>query len=268
MRSLRLATRSDPPSPETLSRWAEAEAWLGSFGWPTLPTTGGSDLWTDPEWWLVADPTGGTRAVDTLPELMEALVPGPRPEVRAWWSMSDNSLVLNALIDRNLCRTLHGHPLTLVGRDAMAQRERFAAWGDAVRRGNPFPSSQLPPLVPLRGNWPNQFSVVGGNLGAMERLGQTPWRPWPKGRMLLLESLSASAFHAAGRVATLVEDPWWADIGGLILGRFTAADRDDPSWVEGCLSLLAPDLPVARWPLVGHGSDGWTVPLGEELTFL
>jgi muramoyltetrapeptide carboxypeptidase LdcA involved in peptidoglycan recycling len=85
--------------------------------------------------------------------------------------------------------------------------------------------------------------------------------------VLLIESLSAPASQAAARVQAVVEDPWWSDAAGVVLGRFTAADRDAPGWVEGCLSLLPPDLPVARWPLVGHGSDGWTVPLGEELSF-
>jgi len=67
-------------------------------------------------------------------------------------------------------------------------------------------------------------------------------------------------------VAALVEDPWWEGIGGLALGRFTGADREDPHWVDRCLSLLPPDLPVIRLPEVGHGADGWTVPLGEEIS--
>ena len=269
MSSLRLATRSDPPSPEAQARWAEVEAWASAEGWPTLPTFGEPDLWNDPDWWLVADPTGGTRSIETLDGLMDELPePSPQAQRRAWWSMSDNSLVLNALVDCGLCRVLHGHPLTLAGKDATAQRARFVLWGQAVRAGHAFPHGALPPVVPLRGTWPRRFSVIGGNLGALERLGQTPWRPRPKGRMLLIESLSAPASHAAARVEALINDPWWDELGGVILGRFTAADRDAPSWIEGCLSLLPPDLPVARWPLVGHGSDGWTVPLGEELTFL
>jgi muramoyltetrapeptide carboxypeptidase LdcA involved in peptidoglycan recycling len=199
-----------------------------------------------------------------------AALPEVRSEAairRAWWSMSDNSLVLNALLDRGLCRVLHGHPLTLAGRDAAAQRVRFEAWADAVRNGLPFPGDLVPPLVPLRGGWPDRLTLVGGNLGALERLAQTPWRPRPRDRVLLIESLSAPAGQAAARVEAVVEDPWWSDVGGVVLGRFTTADRDDPRWVDDCLSLLPPDLPVARWPLVGHGSDAWTVPLGEELSF-
>jgi muramoyltetrapeptide carboxypeptidase LdcA involved in peptidoglycan recycling len=219
---------------------------------------------------MVADPTGGTRSIETLQDLIAFLpdVPSSLGRYRAWWSMSDNCLVLNALIDRGLCRLFHGHPLTMGGKDAVTQRGRFLAWSEALRRGDPFPPELLPPLVPLRGAWPKRLALVGGNLGALERLGRTPWRPRPKGRVLLIESLSAPADQAAARVEALVEDPWWNDIGGIILGRFTVADRDAPAWIEGCLSLLPPDLPVARWPLVGHGSDGWTVPLGEELSFL
>ena len=109
MMSIRLATRSDPPSPDARARWAGVEAWFAGNGWPTLPTSGEPELWVDPEWWLVADPTGGSIALDTLSQLMDGL---PQPSFlaksRAWWSMSDNSLILNALLDRGLCRVLHG----------------------------------------------------------------------------------------------------------------------------------------------------------------
>lgn len=269
MPSLRFACRSDPLSPEAHARWTDVEAWAASQGWPTRAAREG-DLWNDEDWWLVADPTGGTKAIESLSELMDAVPEGPSPRGhhRAWWAMSDNCLVLNALLDRGLCRALHGHPLTLASREASAQRARFLRWGEALRRGDPFPSDLIPPLVPLCGRFPSTLTLVGGNLGALERLGQTPWRPRPNGRVLLIESLSAPADQAAARVEALIEDPWWEGIGGLILGRFTAADRDAPGWIDGCLSLLPPNLPVARWPLVGHGSDGWTVPLGEPLTFL
>jgi muramoyltetrapeptide carboxypeptidase len=269
MPSLRLAARSDTPSPEALNRWTEVEAWAARKGWPTQPLSSGPEFWQEDDWWLVADPTGGTRAIETLPELMEGL-PGPLPRAsyRAWWSMSDNSVVLNALVDRSVCRVLHGHPLTLSGRDSAAQRERFISWGASLRAGEPFPVEMVPPVEVLRGSWPERGSVVGGNLGALERLGQTPWRPKPRDRLLLVESLSASAALAASRVTALIGDPWWAEIAGLLVGRFTAADRESPGWIDGLLSLLPPDLPVARWPLVGHGVDGWTVPLGEQLSFL
>ena len=180
MPSLRFASRSDPLSPEALARWTDVEAWVATQQWPTLPLPE-SDFWTDPDWWLVADPSGGTKAIETLPELMESApgVPSERAQHRAWWSMSDNCLVLNALLDRGLCRSLHGHPLTLAGRDASAQRARFLRWGEAIRRGDPFPIDLIPPLSPLCGRLPATLTWVGGNLGALERLGQTPWRPRP-----------------------------------------------------------------------------------------
>jgi muramoyltetrapeptide carboxypeptidase LdcA involved in peptidoglycan recycling len=179
--------------------------------------------------------------------------------------MSDNSLVLNTLVDRDQCRLLHGHPLCLGSRDFQAQRRRFLLWSEALRLGLPFPPEALPRLVPLVGAWDHPVTLVGGNLTALERLGETPWRPRPQGRTLLVESLSCPADQAAHRVAALLEDPWWSDVGGLALGRFTHADRDNPTWRDGLLSLLAPDLPVCHLPLVGHGSDAWTLPLAEPL---
>ncbi len=266
MATFRWAACSDPPTTEAQARWAEVQAWLSSTGETGTPTTVDNALWADPDWWLVADPTGGSRARETLPTLVEGLpsVPDPRSQFRAWWSMSDNCLALNTLLDRGLCRLMHGHSLTLSGRDAANQCQRFALWSAAVKDGLPFPAETLPPLVPLVGKWPERLTLIGGNLGALERLGDTPWRPHPRGRVLLVESLSCPADQAAHRVAALMDDPWWEQIGGLALGRFTLADRD-PGWIEGCLSLLPPDLPVCRIPLVGHGSDAWTIPLGEEL---
>lgn len=259
---------SDPLTPEAHERWTQVEAWLRARGESLDQLAPGAGPGTGEDWWLVADPTGGSLARESLPLLMGSLLPtSPRNTRRAWWSMSDNALIINALVDRGVCRLLHGHPLTLAGRDAEAQRRRFEAWSAALRQGEAFPSEVLPRLRPLRNPTPGRLTLIGGNLTALERLGETPWRPRPQGRVLLLESLSCSATQAPHRVAALLEDPWWEGVGGLALGRFTHADRDDPTWVERCLSLLPPDLPVLRLPEVGHGADGFTVPLGEALTF-
>lgn len=257
---------SDPLTPEAHERWAQVESWLVARGESVGLLAPGVGPW-DAEWWLVADPTGGSLARESLPLLVGALpTPSEARSRRAWWSMSDNALVLNALVDRGLCRLFHGHPLSLAGREAEAQRQRFEAWSGALQRGEAFPAEVLPRARPLRNSPPSTLSLLGGNLTALERLGDTPWRPRPLGRFLLLESLSCPATQAPHRVAALLEDPWWEGIGGLVLGRFTQADRD-PTWLERCLSLLPPNLPVLRLPQVGHGADGYTVPLGEPLTF-
>lgn len=269
MPTLYRSSCSDPLSPEAHERWTGVETWLTDLGESVGLLAPGVGPWSDPDWWLVVDPTGGSMGKNSLPILVGGLPREPYDlqHTRAWWSMSDNSLVLNALADRGLCRVLHGHPLTLAGKDAEAQRQRFHLWSQALRAGAPFPAEALPPVRALRGPVPTKATLVGGNLTALERLGETPWRPRPRGRALFVESLTCSVAQAPHRVAALVEDPWWEGIGALVLGRFTHADRDDPSWVERCLSLLPPDLPVLQWPQVGHGSDGWTIPLAEELVF-
>jgi len=263
------AACSDRLSPEALERWNEVEGFLKSLGREVLPLALNSSLWANEEWNLVADPTGGNRCVETLPVLVETLPESLSSHAsrRAWWSMSDNTLVLNALLDRGVCRVLHGQPLTLSGRDFEAQRKRFVCWESALSRGDAFPEEALPPLVPLRGSWTNPFALVGGNLSALERLGGTPWRPRPRQRVLFLEGLSPTPDRVSHRVAAVVSDPWWEEISGLVLGRFNLADRNAPQWVEDCLSLLPPDLPVARLLLAGHGADAWTIPLGEPLIF-
>jgi len=264
MATILRASCSDPLAPEATERWAVVEAWLSDRGESVEPVAPGVVPWDSPDWWLVADPTGGSLARESLPLLMGGLRPSAEP--RAWWSMSDNALVLNALLDRGVVRCLHGQPLTLAGRDAGAQRDRFAQWSAALRQGRPFPTACVPPIRRVSGVWPSAVALIGGNLTALERLGDTPWRPRPQGRALLLESLTCLAAHAPHRVLALVQDPWWEGIAGLVLGRFTHADRDDASWFERLLTLLPPDLPVARAPLIGHGSDAWTVPLGEPVS--
>lgn len=256
--------QSDPLSPEAEQRWQTVVRWLETEGWPVARP--GENLWTGGGT-LVADPTGGSQAGTRLPALMASLPAEAPAGPRAWWSMSDNCLALNALVDRGLCRVLHGHPLTLAGRESDAQRARFRLWSQAWAEGRAFPPEATPPVVPLHGSWPLTGAVVGGNLTALEKLAVTPWRPRPQGRILLVESLSAPAAEAGLRLAALVDDPWWVDIGGLLVGRFTRADREDASWLDRTLHQLAPGLSVARWPLVGHGAGGWTVPLGEELVF-
>jgi len=269
MATIRLAACSDLLSSDAFARWNEVERFFSTQGETVEPADGGTELWDDSDWWLTADPTGGSRCLESLPALISNLPAGSatRAQYRAWWSLSDNTLVLNALLDRGLCRLLHGQPLTLSARDADAQRRRYLAWRQAIVTGLPFPIEALPPLVPLRGRWPESVTLIGGNLSALERLGTTPWRPRPRQRFLLVEGLSPTPEQAISRLASLVDDPWWEDIAGLVLGRFTLADKDAPGWVSDCLSLLPPDLAVARLPLVGHGADAWTIPLGEPLTF-
>jgi muramoyltetrapeptide carboxypeptidase LdcA involved in peptidoglycan recycling len=266
MPSIRQASCSDPLNLEAQTRWEDVRSFFRTLGHSCEPTDGGADLWGDP-WWLVADPTGGSQGLQNLPRLVAALPPGPsdRQPRRAWCSLSDNCLTLNTLLDRGLCRVLHGQLLALAGRNAETQRARFELWSAAVQAGEPFPEETLPRLTPLRGSWSGPLTLVGGNLGALERLGTTPWRPAPGRRTLLLESLSLTAAEAPRRVVRLVEDPWWRDIEGLVLGRFTVADRDQPEWIEACLRTLPRQLSVARLPLVGHGADTWTIPLGEPL---
>lgn len=265
---------SDPPSPEARSRWDDVGRWLAETGWSAEghdpAEVPGEDFWLRTDWHLALDPTGGSSALTRLPALMDGLAAGTRPGTanrRAWWSMSDNSLILNALADRGLCRIVHGQPLTLAGRDADAQRTRFARWSAALADGAPVPPECLPPVVPLRGAWPRSGSVIGGNLGALERLTATPWRPRAAGKILLLESLSAPPEGLPDRIRSLLEDPWWASIQGVLLGRFTKADRDAPSWIVPVVKNLPRGLPAARWPWVGHGADAWSVPLAETVAF-
>lgn len=83
-----------------------------------------------------------------------------------------------------------------------------------------------------------------------------------------MESLSLSPPDQAGeRLFKLLEDPHWKEIGGVVVGRFSRADREDPDWLLRLEPALRAGMPLARWPAVGHGSDGWSIPLGEEIRF-
>lgn len=247
---------SDPLEGAARDSWHRTQDWLASVGW----------YFDNDKGRLTLDPTGGRQAIGRLKAVLSSCDTDQNPS-RGWWSMSDTSLILNALGTKGRHRLFHGHPLSLVGRNATTQQERFLQWSRAFAHEEPFPEQLVPTIVVLRGQIPARSVVWGGNLGAMERLVETGWRFPSRHHLILLESLSAPARGLVERIQTFLKrvDLSWAE--GILLGRFSTADREQPFWWQRAVEDLRPDLPIARWPLVGHGADAWTIPLGEEIPF-
>lgn len=221
---------------------------------------------------LAADPTGGDLSNTLLPLLFPIEGPPHRrlPEREYWkkayWSMSDNTTLLNAFLDRGLCRSFHGHCLTLVGKDAEGQKKRFKQILEVLSAGQPFPGELIPPLEPLGKDFPDG-PLIGGNLRALGKLLGTPYAPDFRGKILLLESLALGDLETASLLAQLDQAGGFSQAAGVVIGRFTAFEKTVGR--ERVLQVLQDQLPgkipKASCPLLGHGSSGWTVPLGEPL---
>lgn len=217
---------------------------------------------------LAVDPTGGDLSNTLLPLVFppDGFPRIPEPFKKAYWSMSDNSTILNALLDRGLCRSFHGHGLTLVGKDAGLQRERFLRLLPLLENGEPVPPDLIPAVHPLGTDFPDG-SLVGGNLRAFCKLLGTPFLPRTQGKILLVESLGLEEPEVISLLAQLDQTGILSSLAGVLIGRFTAIEKRGGR--ERLLSILSHHLPpgllLASCPVLGHGSDGWTVPLGEPI---
>lgn len=216
---------------------------------------------------LAIDPTGGDLSNQILPYLKFS--PQPPSETcrhKAYWGMSDNSTLLNALLDKEICRSFHGFCMTLAGAHTHDQLNCFLAWVELLHQGKPFPPELIPPVIPLTESFPHG-ELVGGNLRAFCKLLGTRFFPRVDQRILLLESLALEEKDILSLTAQLDQAGVFDRVKGVLIGKFSAYDKQKGR--DGTLSLfkeiLPSSLPLASCPLIGHGNECWTVPLGEEL---
>jgi muramoyltetrapeptide carboxypeptidase LdcA involved in peptidoglycan recycling len=114
-----------------------------------------------------------------------------------------------------------------------------------------------------------QGRLLGGNLGTLALLFGTPYMPELEGSLLLIEQdEEESAADFDRHLQSLIQQPGFSDVGGLVIGRFQRAsdvDLDTLKAVIGSKRELD-GLPIVANASFGHTTPQFTFPIGGHGT--
>jgi muramoyltetrapeptide carboxypeptidase len=114
-----------------------------------------------------------------------------------------------------------------------------------------------------------QGRLLGGNLGTLALLFGTPYMPELEGALLLIEQdEEESAADFDRHLQSLIHQPGFSGVGGLVIGRFQRAsdvDLDTLKAVIGSKRQLD-GLPVVANASFGHTTPQFTFPIGGHGT--
>ena len=107
--------------------------------------------------------------------------------------------------------------------------------------------------------------LLGGNLGTLSLLFGTPFMPDLEGSVLLLEDdEEVLPVHFDRLLQSLIHQPGFGGVRGLVIGRFQRASEMDPDTLKTIVESkpgLA-SLPVVADASFGHTTPGFTFPIG------
>ena len=218
----------------------------------------------DPTIAAIFDVSGGDLANGVLSHLdLDVVAAHPTP----FFGYSDLTTIVNAIHARTGGPAYLWSVRNLARSDAAAQRVRFAS---SILGG----SDELfrVRVDAVRGDV-GDGGVVGGNLRCLLKLAGTPHLPPVEGRILVLESSGASPAAVYSGLHQLRQLGVLGAVAGVVLGEFTALQRDcgPDAGVRILLDVLdgcrgpARDLPLATTPDVGHGPGARALRVGAPL---
>ena len=212
----------------------------------------------------VMDVSGGDAANMVLPYLDYGAI---AESGKSFWGYSDLTCVLNAIYAKTGLPGVLYQIKNLAGECSGLQMKRFA---DLLEGGNSLFGLQT---KMLRGEGMSG-TVIGGNTRCFLKLSGTEYMPDPDGKILLLEGYGGGPAQYGAYFSQLYAQGIFDRIGGILLGTFTAMERDGlkPGIVQILEEILdAADsahvrkLPVAKTQDVGHGKDSCAVIIGGEI---
>ncbi len=221
-------------------------------------------LFADPSIAAIFDVSGGDLANGVLSHLdLDVVAAHPTP----FFGYSDLTTIVNALHARTGGVAHLWSVRTLARSDAAAQRVRFAS--TLLGGGDDLFRLRLDAVRGDVGDGP----AIGGNLRCLLKLAGTPHVPPVDGRVLVLESSGAGPAAVFSGLHQLRQLGVLDAIAGVVLGEFTALQRDcgPDAAVRVLLDVLAGcpgparDLAIATTPDVGHGPGARALRVGAPL---
>ena len=109
--------------------------------------------------------------------------------------------------------------------------------------------------------------VVGGNIRCLLKLAGTPYWPDMREKILLLESFGGKLPQMVTYLSQLNQMGVFKKVNGILLGTFTKMEEDNcqPDMAQLILEFAEKKTPVAKSPLIGHGTDSKAIRIGHHL---
>ncbi|MBQ7507927.1 MAG: LD-carboxypeptidase [Spirochaetales bacterium] len=213
----------------------------------------------DPSIKAIFDVGGGDLANQILEFLDFGVIGSSGKE---FWGFSDLSTMVNAIYAKTGRPSWLYQIRKLANRDMIPYFENIAFGKEEYCCGLPREAVRF-----VRGN-SMSGTVLGGNIRCFMKLNGTPYFPDLTGKILVLESLEGTE----GLMTTLL---WqyrqmgvFRKIKGLIVGSYTALDKEQgPDFIMKLVmeAVDNPELPIAKTDRIGHNADSYALHIGDRI---
>lgn len=207
----------------------------------------------------IFDISGGDSANQIIDLLDYELI---KENLKPFFGYSDLSVVLNALYSQVGMASHHFSIGKLIGKDSVNQVQKFR--NSLIKgRGDLYQF----PYKWIKGN-EMKGVLIGGNIRCFLKLSGSKYMPDPKGKILLLESLSGGASRMMSLLTQLKQMGYLDKLNGLVLGTFTELESQNLSL--GILEIVKEvvnnwDLPIIKTQYLGHEDNARCIIIGKEL---
>lgn len=215
-------------------------------------------FYKDEEIKAIFDISGGDVANEILPYLDFQVI---AESEKMFWGYSDLTTIINAIYAKT-------------GKESVLYQIRNLIYGDADKQIMNFSNTILNGAKDLfhfqydfvQGN-EMQGVVVGGNIRCLLKLAGTGYWPDMSGKILLLESLSGTVPRMVTYLSQLKQVGVFEKIAGILLGTFTEMEEKEclPSIVDLVKGYAGTQLPIAKTPEIGHGTNAKGIIIGGEI---
>lgn len=110
--------------------------------------------------------------------------------------------------------------------------------------------------------------VVGGNIRCLLKLAGTKYWPDTKGKILLLEALSAQTPQVVTLLSQLKQMGVFENVAGILLGTFTKMEEAGlrQTVIDLVKEFVGEQIPIAFTREIGHGTDSKGIVIGKEIS--
>ena len=185
------------------------------------------------------------------------------PEIAAsgerFWGYSDLTTIVNAVT-------------TATGNESMLYQVRNLLYDHSAEQITLFQnafSGQSPSLFDLPCTFLQgdhmEGVMIGGNIRCFLKLAGTDFQPDFRRKILLLEAMGGGVPQMVTFLSQLKMMHAFEQINGILLGTFSQMERDQltPDMPQLVRQAAGPDLPIAKTPYIGHGTDAHAAVIGK-----
>lgn len=214
------------------------------------------NFFTDFEITEIFDISGGDLSNEILPYLDFDMIAQSKA---SFWGYSDLTTVINAIYAKTGKPSVLYQLRNLISDQADAQIPNFRS---SIIDGNDD-------LFRIRCTFVQKNAMdgilIGGNIRCLLKLAGTEYWPDMNGKILLLEAYNGGIPQMTTYLNQLQQMGVFQKISGILLGTFTAMERDAavPDITDLVKACAGPDIPIAYTPDIGHGNDSKAIAIGK-----